>query len=83
MHQDKCRHRVHAEVLGCLRPGELRIVVLPGYGLADGGAHWDVPLAIVPFECRMPNTLLWITFEEGGRIVSIEPRAADDRTSMY
>ena len=28
-----------AKVLGCLCPGYLRVIVLPGYGMAAGGIH--------------------------------------------
>jgi hypothetical protein len=76
-------HRVIAEVFACLKPGELRSIMLPGNGLADGGTPRDVPTELVPVDCRMPNALLWVTYEEGGGILSIEPRAADDQTSMY
>jgi hypothetical protein len=82
-------HRVHASVFARLIPGEIRIVVMPGYDLANGGAHWNVPTEIVPLDCRMPNTLLWITYEkcitykEGGNDLNIEPRTADDDTPMY
>jgi hypothetical protein len=52
--------QIPAEVFGCLIPGELRIVVLPGDGHVGGGAHWDIPSNLVPAELRMPNTLIWV-----------------------
>jgi hypothetical protein len=60
----KWHEKVPAEVFGCLIPGELRIVVVPGNGLANGGAPWDVPIEIVPAELRMPNTHLWVCFND-------------------
>jgi len=49
-----------AVVLGCLIRGELRIVLCPGDGNADGGAQWNFPIDQIPFELRMPNTPLWV-----------------------
>jgi hypothetical protein len=83
MHAPGRTHRVHASVFASLLPGEIRIVVLPGDGFANGGALWDVPTTMVPCDCRMPNTLLWFTYQEGGTALGIEPRAADDETPMY
>lgn len=61
--------RIPAEVFGCLRSGELRIVVLPGNGHLNGGAHWDVPIETIPFNLRMPNTRLWLKLNENLKIV--------------
>ena len=52
--------RVPAEVFACLIPGELRITLLPGVGLANGGA----PIGLEPFELRMPNTRLWVRLDD-------------------
>jgi hypothetical protein len=45
-----------ARVLACLRPGYLRVIVHPGVGLADGGIQTDVPMDLIPFDLRMPNS---------------------------
>jgi hypothetical protein len=63
--------RVPAIVFACLRPGELRIVLYPGLGLADGGAPRDVPAAQVLADLRMPNTPLWVRFDDDFNIVAI------------
>jgi len=42
------QNRTPARVFGCLKDGELRIVLCPGNGLADGGIPRDVPIANVP-----------------------------------
>ena len=58
---DEC---VPAVVFACLLPGELRIIVRPGAGLADGGVPWNVPVELIPPELRMPNTPLWLELDE-------------------
>jgi hypothetical protein len=45
-----------ARVLGYVRPNYLRVIVLPGVGMVDGGIQHDLPLEIVPPDLRMPNT---------------------------
>lgn len=56
--------RVPAIVFACLLPGELRIIVRPGVGLAGGGAPWNVPVERIPPELRMANTPLWLKLDE-------------------
>lgn len=58
--------QVAATVFGCLRIGELQLTVFPGVGLANGGIPFAVPIEVVPFELRMPNTRLWIKIERSG-----------------
>ncbi len=70
------RHtRVPAEVFACLIPGELRLMVLPGVGLAHGGAPFNVRTELVPRGCRLPNSLLWVTIDLArGEVTQVEPR---------
>jgi hypothetical protein len=63
--------RVPAVVLASLQPGEIRLILHPGAGLADGGAPRDVPVAQIPPELRMPNTPLWIHFDDEWNIVRV------------
>jgi hypothetical protein len=63
--------RVPAIVFACLLPGELRVTLHPGVGLADGGIPCNVPASLVQPELRMPNTLLWIQFDEERNIVRV------------
>jgi hypothetical protein len=63
--------RVPAVVFACLLPGELRIIVHPGVGLADGGIPWNVPVELIPRELRMPNTPLWLKLDEQMNIVQV------------
>jgi hypothetical protein len=66
--------RIPAEVFACLKTGELRLTVMPGVGLADGGSPWDVPIEKVPSHLRMPNTKLWIRVNEGLEIQEVWQR---------
>ncbi len=63
--------RVPAEVFACLIPGELRIILCPGVGLANGGAPRDVPVEQIPYALRTPNTQLWIQFDEDWNILRV------------
>jgi hypothetical protein len=63
--------RVPAVVFACLLPGEVRIIVHPGVGLAAGGASWNVPADLIPPELRMPNTPLWLKLDEQMNILQI------------
>ena len=65
-----------AKVLGYLRPGYLRVIVLPGYGMVDGGVHRDVPLDLVPLDLRLPNSefMLFLDRTAGG-FIGVEPRS--------
>lgn len=76
---DKCprewRDRVPAVVFACLAPGEIRILLHPGVGLANGGTPWDVPVCVIPPELRIPNTPLWIQLDESMHVVRVWRRA--------
>lgn len=63
--------QVPAVVFACLRPGELRIILHPGVGLADGGAPHDVPAAMVPPDLWLPNTPLWVQLDDDMRVVRV------------
>lgn len=59
---EKKYDRLPAIVLGCLIKNTITVIVLPGNGFVDGGLRWEIPLEIVPFDLRMPNSefyLLW------------------------
>jgi hypothetical protein len=73
-------HRVHAKVFASLIDGEVTIHMLPDHGQAN--ARWDVPISIVPFESRIPNSLIWVTFSFSKGVIKIEPRDANDKTPM-
>ena len=60
--------QIPAVVFGCMTPGEIRIVLMPGAGMADGGLPQDIPLSAVPIDLRMPNTPLWVRFDENMKV---------------
>jgi hypothetical protein len=62
--------RVPAVVFACLLPGELRIILFPGLGIANGGAPRDVPTDVIPPDLRMPNTPLWVQLDDDLDVVS-------------
>jgi hypothetical protein len=62
---------VPAIVFGCLIPGEIRVILLPGAGLADGGAPADIPAQSIPPDLCMPNTPLWIRFDDDWNVVRV------------
>ena len=66
--------RVPGEVFACLQSGELRITLLPGVGLAQGGAQRDVPVELVPAELRLPNTKLWVQLNDTFEVESVSAR---------
>ncbi|MDY6803728.1 MAG: hypothetical protein SXA11_07965 [Cyanobacteriota bacterium] len=57
------RDRVPARVLGCLRKNTITVIVLPGNGFVDGGFTREIPLEIVPFDLRMPNSEFYLLFD--------------------
>ncbi len=67
---------VPASVIAVLSRTHIRILLLPGYGLADGGVPCDIPIDMVPLDLRLPNTLLTATMVNGN-ITSVCRR--DDR----
>ncbi len=63
--------QVPATVFACLVQGEFRIILCPGVGLANGGAPRDVPLDRIPFELRVPNTPIWVQFDDHWNVLRI------------
>ena len=64
---------VPAVVFACLVSGELRIELFPGVGLS-AGAYLIVPIDKIPRELRMPNTLLWVQFDESMEVSRVWKR---------
>ena len=55
--------RYPARVLGCLRDGEITVILCPGIGLADGGDQEVLSVQGVPIDLRMPNSEFDVLFE--------------------
>jgi len=77
--------RVPGEIFACLIPGEIRIILFPGAGLADGGAHTDVAIEFVPVDLRTPSTPIWVQLSEqagsGLEIVRVWRRDSSETAS--
>lgn len=58
-------HEIPARVIAVLTRSTIQLLLLPGFGLADGGIPTEVPLELVPPEMRMPNTTLTVTMTNG------------------
>lgn len=52
-----------AIVLGCLIKNTITVIVLPGNGFVNGGVKYEIPLEIVPFDLRMPNSEFYLLFD--------------------
>ena len=63
--------RIPAVVFASLSAGEIRIILHPGVGLAQGGAPRDIPVEQIPFELRIPNTPLWVQLDESMNVVRV------------
>jgi hypothetical protein len=44
-----------AKVLGCLRNGQITVILCPGIGFVDGGILTEIPIDLIPSDLRMPN----------------------------
>ena len=78
--QIKETERLPAVVFACLLAGELRLLIFPGTGLADGGIHIDVPISLVPKALRIPNTKLWVKFDESRQVIGVSKRYSDSQS---
>lgn len=56
--------RVPARVLGCLRAGEITIILFPGHGLV---LTEPIETHLIPEKLRMPNSEFYILFKHPGR----------------
>jgi hypothetical protein len=56
--------RVSAQVLGCLRSGEITIILLPGHGLV---LTEPIQTHLIPEDLRMPNSEFDVLFKHPAR----------------
>ena len=76
--------KIQVKVLGCLRPGYLTVFMRYGSGLADGGIPTEIPMDLVPFGLRMPNSVFSVVYDRiKGQIIEVEPTVdtTDDQKS--
>ncbi len=55
--------RYLARVLGCLRDGEITVILCADIGLADSGDQEALPAQMIPIDLRMPNSEFDVLFE--------------------
>ncbi len=72
--------KIRSIVFACLQDNTLDILVVYGYGMADGGCLSRVDLNIGPMDCRMPNNHVWVTFEDGKALAveKMTPQEAEE-----
>lgn len=63
--------KTRSVIFASLATGTIDIQVGYGFGHNDGGQLWRVERNKLPIDCRMPNTLVWVTLNHG-KIESIE-----------
>ncbi|WP_298317519.1 hypothetical protein [uncultured Aquimarina sp.] len=63
--------RIRGIIFGSLKPKTITIHVGYDYGMNDGGGLKEVTINIVPENCRIPNTYVWVTLDDG-LIIKVE-----------
>ena len=48
--------KIECRVLGCLTSGYLKVIIGCDRGMLDGGIVRDIPVHLIPFSLRMPNS---------------------------
>ena len=67
-----------AQVLACLRPGFLTVFVGYGFGMADGGIPHEIPMDIIPFDLRMPNSEFTVVIDRTSlQFIGVERRGGE------
>lgn len=54
---------IGAKVFGSVSPNTIKILIGYGIGMIDGGFLRTFQIDKIPKDCRVPNTYLWITFD--------------------
>ena len=62
---------MRGKIVGCLKAGEISIHVAYGHGMVDGGHSSPYSIALIPEDGRMPNTYVWMSFQNGA-LLSIQ-----------
>lgn len=69
---EKMCDRLPVKVLGCLRDGEITIILLPGNGFVDGGIIETLPADMIPVDLRMPNSEFDVLYDRvSGEFVKV------------
>lgn len=68
---------IRAKVLGSVNLGSIKILIGYGIGMMDGGFIRTFQIDEIPHEYRMPNTYLWITFNNN-EIIRIKKMSLEE-----
>jgi hypothetical protein len=71
------RYKIRALIFGSLQPGTIEIEVGYDYGMGNPGLLNRVDTSLVPIDCRLPNTYVWVTMEKG-EILLVEKMTAHE-----
>ncbi len=65
-------HTIRSKVFGCLEAGYLHVIV--GYEIGHMSAAFlrRIETRFFPINCRMPNTIIEITFDNKWALIKIE-----------
>jgi hypothetical protein len=66
--------RIRAQVVGPGVPGHLKVILGVGSTMLDSGVLVDLPVEMIPSDCRLPNKR-FIAVRTGGRCIRAEPEA--------
>lgn len=69
--------KMRGRIVGSLRPKEISIHVAYGHGMADGGYIIPYPITLIPEDCRMPNTYVWMSFQDD-QLLSIQKMTPEE-----
>jgi len=72
--------RVRAQVVGPGAPGHLKVILGVPSSMLDSGVLVDLPVEMIPFDCRLPKKR-FIAIRAGGRCIRAEPEAEPPRVS--
>ena len=63
---------IRSKVFGCLEAGYLHVIVGHEIGHTSGAPLQRIETIYFPVNCRMPNTIIEITFDKDWEIAKIE-----------
>jgi hypothetical protein len=66
--------RIWARVIGCITPGFVDVILGAGVGMLDGGVRTQIPIDLVPFALRTPNTEFVVVVDhQAHQFLAVEP----------
>ncbi|WP_299431381.1 hypothetical protein [uncultured Aquimarina sp.] len=71
------KFKIRGIVFGSLKPKTITIHVGYDYGMADSGGLKEVHVNIVPEDCRIPNSYVWVTLDDG-LVIKVEKMSVQE-----